>query len=223
MRVYRALPVSKSISSCWQLIGLHAGAINGAAIKMIAIVVANQNRLHLILITVSQFNLKWNTFGKFYAAGSGPAATSFLPAESTAKLRPSSVRAPRKDMSPGSANTTSSIVNSLPTRRKANPTLRVITSPFAIAKRRSFFSLTTPICSSLALGIHVYSLPVSTRVFAIRTPLSRCTWFQPCNLCGMCPYKKFCHSLPWHQPFSCSKAVSCRSPHGHSKYGHRQS
>ena len=43
-----------------------------------------------------------------YAAGRGPAATSFFLAESTMRLKPSKVRAPRRVRSPGSAKTTSS-------------------------------------------------------------------------------------------------------------------
>jgi hypothetical protein len=36
---------------------------------------------------------------------------------------------------------------------------------------RSFFSRSTPICSSRFPGIQVYSLPVSTRALATRIPL----------------------------------------------------
>lgn len=109
------------------------------------------------------------------AAGRGPAATSFFCAEFTMRFRPSKVLAPRRTMSPGSAKTTSSMVNSFPTRTIANPTLLVTIFPLAIAKRRSFFSRLTPIVSSFADGIQVYSLPVSTRAFAIRMPLARWT------------------------------------------------
>jgi len=66
-------------------------------------------------------------------------------------------------MSPGSAKTTSSIVKYLSTLRIAKPTLLVIVWPLAIVKTKSFFSRFTPIFSSVRDGIHVYSLPVSTK------------------------------------------------------------
>jgi hypothetical protein len=59
----------------------------------------------------------------------------------------------------------------------ANPTLRVIASPLAMTKCISFFSLATPIASSLTAGIQEYSLPVPTRSLGIRTDFDRLTWF----------------------------------------------
>jgi len=86
----------------------------------------------------------------------------------TTRFNPSSVRAPKRRRSPFSANTTSSVVKYSPILMMANPTLLVICWPLAITKGRSFFSRATPIRSSVASGIHVYSLPVSTKIFGMR-------------------------------------------------------
>jgi hypothetical protein len=93
----------------------------------------DERREHIALCERQLLNADWTTVGSpIYAAGSGPEATSFFLLESTVRLRPSNVRAPRRMRSPGSAKTTSSVVNVPATLRIAKPTLRVMTSPFAM-------------------------------------------------------------------------------------------
>ena len=74
--------------------------------------------------------MDWKLYARA-AAGAGPASTSNLLTGSTRTFRPSSDRAPSKVRSPGSPNTTSSIVSRSPARTAAHPAHRVNSVPFA--------------------------------------------------------------------------------------------
>src|SRR5882672_7861911 len=97
------------------------------------------------------------------AAITGPAGTSSFLTGSIFRFNPSSAWAPSRFMSPASANTTRSGASDPATLTRAYPTSRSMRRPSATMKP-CFRCGMTPSSSSTCRGIHVYSLPVSTRV-----------------------------------------------------------